>query len=257
MERWMLDSGLEGQMAQLRVQLAQMTAAGQLLERYATDEKSRAYLSTINQSVCRMLRLVGRLELAQRLTDEDEVRLHVTPVDITRWGEDLARRLEGVLAGAGISMTHEVAPGLLGVADEALLEQLVLELVSNAAKTGSPVKLSVQPGTQSVRITVSDQGPGLDAQQLSALFQQPPQEDGGLGVALAQQIAQLHGGLLMADSKPGRGVNMVAVIPLREGMPTRRLESPVHEWGDNGLDRVLVGLSDVLPATSFSPDELR
>ena len=89
----MLERTNGAHMAQLRMQLAQMTAASQLLERYATDEKSRAYLSTINQSVCRMLRLVGRLELAQRLTDEDEVRLHVAPLDITRWGEDLARRL--------------------------------------------------------------------------------------------------------------------------------------------------------------------
>lgn len=257
MERWMLESGMEAHLAQLRGQLAQLTAAGQLLERYATDEKSKTYLSTINQSVCRMLRLVGRLELAQRLTDEDEVRLHVSALDITRWGEDLARRLEGVLAGAGISLTWEVAPGLLGVADGALLEQLVLELVSNAAKAGGPVKLTVQPGPKAVRITVSDHGPGLDAQQLSTLFQQPPREDRGMGVALAQQIAQLHGGLLMADSKPGRGVHMVALIPLREGMPTDRLETPPPTWGDNGMDSVLVGLSDVLPARSFAPDELR
>ena len=252
----MLESTTGAHMAQLRMQLAQMTAASQLLERYATDEKEKAYLSTINQSVCRMLRLVGRMELAQRLTDEDEVRVHVAPLDLTRWGEDLARRLEGVLAGAGVPLTWEVAPGLAGVADGTLLEQLVLELVSNAAKTASPVKLTVQPGTQSVRITVSDQGPGLDAQQLATLFQQPPQEDRGLGVALAQQIAQLHGGLLMADSKLGRGVNMVAVIPLREGMPSHRLETPAPQWGDNGLDSVLVGLSDVLPSTSFAPDEL-
>lgn len=252
----MLEGTAGAHMAQLRMQLAQMTAASQLMERYATDEKAKAYLSTINQSVCRMLRLVGRLELAQRLTDEDEVRLHVAPLDITRWGEDLARRLEGVLAGAGIPLTYDIAPGLLGVVDGTLLEQLVLELVSNAAKTGSGVKLSVQPGTQSVRITVSDQGPGLDAQQLATLFQQPPQEDRGLGVALAQRIAQLHGGLLMADSQLGRGVNMVAVIPLREGLPPRRLETPAPQWGDSGLDSVLVGLSDVLPAKTFSPDTL-
>lgn len=252
----MLESTNGAHMAQMRMQLAQMTAASQLLERYATDGKGKAYLSTINQSVCRMLRLVGRMELAQRLTDEDEVRVHAAPLDITRWGEDLARRLESVLAGAGITLTWEVAPGLSGVADGTLLEQLVLELVSNAAKTASPVKLTVQPGTQSVRITVSDQGPGLDSEQLSALFQQPPQEDGGLGVALAQQIAQLHGGLLMADSKLGRGVNMVAVIPLRDGMPPHRLETPPPQWGDNGLDSVLVGLSDVLPASNFSPETL-
>ena len=88
----MLESSTGAHMAQLRMQLAQMTAASQLLEQYATDEKSRAYLSTINQSVCRMLRLVGRLELARRLTDEDEVRLQVAPG---------GRRRNAGAAGAG------------------------------------------------------------------------------------------------------------------------------------------------------------
>ena len=41
LERWMLESGMEAHLAQLRGQLAQMTAAGQLLERYATDEKRK------------------------------------------------------------------------------------------------------------------------------------------------------------------------------------------------------------------------
>ena len=40
-------------------------------------------------------------------------------------------------------------------------------------------------------------------------------------------------------------------------MPPRRLETPPPQWGDNGMDSVLVGLSDVLPAASFAPDELR
>ena len=60
-----LDQGTARTAAELRLQLAQMTAASQLLERGAQDEKSRRYLAALNQSICRMLRIVGRLEIGR------------------------------------------------------------------------------------------------------------------------------------------------------------------------------------------------
>ena len=65
-----MDRGAARAAAELRVQLAQMTAASQMLERCAWDEKSRGYLAALNQGICRMLRTVGRLELAGRLSKE-------------------------------------------------------------------------------------------------------------------------------------------------------------------------------------------
>ena len=71
MERQELDQGTARTAAELRLQLAQMTAASQLLEHTARDEKSQDYLAAMNQSICRMLRIVGRLELSGRLGGED------------------------------------------------------------------------------------------------------------------------------------------------------------------------------------------
>ena len=67
MERQELDQGAARTAAELRMQLAQITAASQLLERTARDEKSRSYLAAMNQGICRMLRIVGRLEITGRL----------------------------------------------------------------------------------------------------------------------------------------------------------------------------------------------
>ena len=58
-----IEQGTARTAAQLRIQLAQMTAASQLLERCAWDEKSKGYLAALNQGICRMLRIVGRMEL--------------------------------------------------------------------------------------------------------------------------------------------------------------------------------------------------
>lgn len=256
MERWMLDGATQAHLAQLRSQLANLTAASELLERRLEDPRGRDCLAAINQGICRMLRLIGRLELAHRLTGEDEIRLGLTWVEFPAWWEGLCRRLQGVLRGAGIELSFQPMGPCVGLADPKLLEQMVMELVSNAAQAGGPVTLTAVPTGRSVRFSISDQGPGLAPEELSHLFDREPSVQGGLGIPLAQHIAQLHGGLLMADSKPGRGVHMVALIPLREGMPTGRLETPPPTWGDNGMDSVLVGLSDVLPARSFAPDTL-
>ena len=56
MDRPNIDQGAARTAAELRVQLAQMTAATQVLEQSAADEKSRRYLAALEQSICRMLR---------------------------------------------------------------------------------------------------------------------------------------------------------------------------------------------------------
>ena len=60
MEQDGLDMGTARTAAALRMQFAQMTAASQMLEQSAKDEKSRGYLAALNQSICRMLRIVAR-----------------------------------------------------------------------------------------------------------------------------------------------------------------------------------------------------
>ena len=256
MERWMLDGATQAHLAQLRSQLANLTAASELLERRLEDPRGRDCLAAINQGICRMLRLIGRLELAHRLTGEDEIRLGLTWVEFPAWWEGLCRRLQGVLRGAGIELSFQPMGPCVGLADPKLLEQMVMELVSNAAQAGGPVTLTAVPTGRSVRFSISDQGPGLAPEELSHLFDREPSVQGGLGIPLAQHIAQLHGGLLMADSAQGKGLTMVAVIPLRDQVPPRGLATPEGNWGSDGFDSALVGLSHLLPPQSFTPETL-
>ena len=92
MEKAGIDQGAARTARELRVQLAQMTVASQMLEDTATDEKSRRYLAALNQSICRMLRVVGRLELTQRIGGED-ARVEPFLTNLTRVVNDLARGL--------------------------------------------------------------------------------------------------------------------------------------------------------------------
>ena len=60
----------------------------------------------------------------------------------------------------------------------------------------------------------------------------------------------------MADPAPGRGLTMVAAIPLKAGAPGKQLESPRAQWHSGGFDAVLVAMSGLLPAQAFLPEEL-
>ena len=124
---------------ELRLQLAHITASSQLLERMAQGERARAYLAVVNQSICRMLRSIGRMELLHRLTDENEIRVFPRLMDLGRWTAQLAQRLQSVLQGADVTLRYQGPDILLSCADEELLRQMLLELLVQAARPGDEV----------------------------------------------------------------------------------------------------------------------
>lgn len=256
MERELLADRANRTAGELRIQLAQITAASHMLERHTSDQKGRDYLAIVNQGICRMLRVVGRLELTYRLTDEDEIRLLPELMEFGSWTRKLGARIQSVLAGIGVEFVYSGPEQLLGGADPGLLSQLVLELVSNGSRAGKRVSLSVTGSAEKVCISVSDDGDGVAAAELSRLLSHEQEDDNGCGVAIAQQIAELHGGTLMAESAVGKGLTMVAVIPLRKLPGSDRLESPRAAWNAGGFDEVLVAFSDQLSAGAFLPENL-
>ena len=130
MDRESVDKGAARMAAELRVQLAQMTAASQMLERCAWDEKSRGYLAALNQGICRMLRTVG---LAARLADEAP-RLELAAADLGELTAELGERMEGLLERTGVRLSVSGPEGLAARVDEALIRQMLLELTANAKR---------------------------------------------------------------------------------------------------------------------------
>lgn len=255
-----IDQGAARTAAELRLQLAQMTAAAQALERTAGDEKSRRYLAALDQSICRMLRIVGRLELSQRLGgDEGPARLENALTDLARLSRELGERLGELLAFAGVELRVNAPEWVGALADEGLIRQMLMELVSNAAKAGKHVTLTLTEHGQRAVFTVEDDGPGVDPERLGRLFfgaeeSEPDWRRGGVGVAIARRVADLHGGMLVADSAPGEGLRVTVSIPL--GTPGGSVcRAPEAVWDRGGFDEELIALSDLLPLSAFGPRE--
>ena len=145
--------------------------------------------------------------------------------------EEVCRSVEKLMSGrmewAGIQLvvsTKGVTGGLW--ADNRLLKQMLLNLVSNAVKfspSNTRILLSVtQTGDRSIQFAVADQGIGIapaDIERILRPFEQVENawtrgHDGvGLGLALVQSMAQAHDATLRIDSALGEGTTVTVVFP--------------------------------------------
>ena len=242
------------------MQLNDISAACQMLQRRSQSERDMEYCEIIQRGILRSVRILRNRELARRLEDEDELRAVCRTVELVDWCRTLTEEAAELLETMDIRLsfrTDRVA--LTTLADEELLSHMVLELLSNAAKhtqAGGRLMVSLLKKGDSAVITVGDEGEGLREETLAALAggeaelpDLTPEAGAGFGLRLARTIVEIHGGLMMVDTAPGGGTRVAASIPLREGL-RERLNSPVDPIG--GYDRVLVALSDVLPTKAFS-----
>jgi two-component system, OmpR family, sensor histidine kinase VicK len=135
----------------------------------------------------------------------------------------LARRATSLVAehGATLDTTREES-GLVRV-DPARVEQAVLALVDNAIKYGPDrqrITLRSSARESELRVEVGDRGPGIPETELPHVFERfyrldSIEEPGnGLGLSIAQTIAEAHGGRIEAESQPGEGTSMTLILPL-------------------------------------------
>ncbi|HEX9577253.1 MAG TPA: ATP-binding protein, partial [Myxococcales bacterium] len=99
------------------------------------------------------------------------------------------------------------------------LRQLLLNLVRNAREAmpgGGHLRVATRGGEGAVEIQVKDSGPGIPSERLQRIFDPffTTKERGtGLGLAMAQEVAQEHGGQLTCESAPGAGTVFTLRLP--------------------------------------------
>ncbi|MHB0956503.1 MAG: protoglobin domain-containing protein [Pirellulaceae bacterium] len=181
------------------------------------------------------LDLVRRIKLAQAHMHRlfDEVRSYAAPVNLDRsacnlgsvWREAwemLLPQWEGRIAEL-IDHTTDMDLGFYG--DHFRLVQVFRILFENSlAACADPVRIELTcaqaPGspTSSVRISVRDNGPGLNQEQREHIFEPfytTKTKGTGLGMAIAQRIVEAHGGHIAVDDDSTSGANIVITLPHR------------------------------------------
>ena len=146
---------------------------------------------------------------------------------------DLAALIRSVMATASALVRHkdvelrvEVAPDLPPVwADAQRIRQVLLRLLSNAAKFTDEGSITVRAWREGdeVLVSVSDTGVGIppgDHERIFRQFEQARAEDGispqgaGLGLALSKEFVEMHGGRIWVESEVGKGSTFTFSLPL-------------------------------------------
>jgi two-component system sensor histidine kinase KdpD len=113
--------------------------------------------------------------------------------------------------------------------DDLLIEQVLVNLVDNAAKyspAGSPIELSGRAENNRLIVEISDRGPGMPQAELDRVFEKfyraansDRRPGAGLGLAICRGIIELHGGRIVAENRPGGGAVFRFDLPLATGQP--------------------------------------
>jgi len=219
---------------ELRNPLAPIQLATEMLACLGDGEEDRARAAearkVIERQVTHLVRLVDDLLDISRIK-HGKVGLRPEPVSLATVVESALEAARPLFLGRrhALDVTLPEAPVVL-LGDPVRLAQILTNLLSNAARYTEPggrIRVEAACEGDAVVLRVVDSGIGIPAAELAhifTMFSQAAQADevdgGGLGIglALAKQLAELHGGSLTAASEgPGKGSAFTLRLPLEAG----------------------------------------
>lgn len=210
---------------ELRTPIAVIQGYASLLDRWGKDDPAtrQEAIDAIRQEADSMKQLVEQLLFLAR-GDNDSVPFHPQLCDLSELAAEVLRETQM------LDHTHKLDGKWLCavpvVSDEGLIKQALRILVDNALKytpARGCITLSVQGKDGLARLTVADQGQGIDAQSLPHIFDRFYRTDesrarqtggAGLGLSIAKWIADRHGGWFEVVSWSGVGTRFTLVLPL-------------------------------------------
>ena len=187
----------------------------------------REALARIERSQKHLLRLINDVLNLARI-EAGRVEFLVEEVGLAALLADVAPMVEPQMAARGIAFDLSVEPGVAVRADREKVQQVVLNLLSNACKFTPPGgRVSVDAATRAQRpgevfLRVRDTGIGIPPEKLEAVFQPFVQVDmsrtrasegSGLGLAISRDLARGMGGDLRARSVEGEGSTFTLTLP--------------------------------------------
>ena len=170
----------------------------------ADDADAQPHLSEMQEEVSRLGQILEGLLLLSR-ADAGKLQLSKQSINVTQWIAPLFEDLDLMCEAKGLTSSCEVDADLVVEGDSVMLQQVVTNLFVNAVKYNQPggrVSCVVTRSEEGVSIGVYNTGPELSAEQVACLFDRFYQADpahgegSGLGLSIAREIIEAHGGTL-------------------------------------------------------------
>ncbi|MBX3364483.1 MAG: HAMP domain-containing histidine kinase [Phycisphaeraceae bacterium] len=245
---------------ELRTPLNSIVGFGELLQEIAAADKQRdgesAALTKRERYITNIVRasrdLLGLIEtlLEMAKIEAGRVEVHFDSVHVRESIEGLAALIHPQAQEKGAEVVIEAAEGLPRLRTDAKrFQQIVFNFLSNAVKFIEPVSRTGRPGRitiraevlrgrsdgpfDTMRVSVSDTGPGIAAEHRERIFEKfyqvnaghnKVQQGTGLGLAICRELAHLLGGEIQLVSELGRGSMFSVILPLE---PSAELERTI------------------------------
>ena len=197
----------------------------------------QSYAHDIHNSGRHLLALISDILDLSRL-EAGKAELHEEPLKLDQLVSECLRMVERQAENAGLTLVNEIQAGLPRVlADERRIKQVLINLLSNAVKftqEGGSVTVSARQERDGLAISVADTGIGIAPDDIARAFESFSQIDSsiarhhqgaGLGLPLARQLMELHGGTLTLESAVGVGTVATAVLPSSRVLALSRAEA--------------------------------
>ena len=212
---------------ELKTPLAMMLASLELMANEDMGplvDQQRTTVESMFHNGLKLLRMIGDiLDLAK--LDESKVRLRIAERDIVSYLDGLVTQVQALTVRKGIELELDSKLEACEIwYDAERMERVFINLLSNAAKftpEGGHIRVTLEDRGASVVVCVTDDGPGFPPDKAEALFERFFQVDmgatrrhggSGIGLALAREFVELHGGRIWAESAPGEGARFLVEL---------------------------------------------
>ena len=201
---------------ELRTPMNAILGFSQILNMEPLQPEQLDYIMEIDRAGNHLLELINELLDMSRI-ESGKMHVAMQPVNVLQATTEATTIIQPLLTERRLDMRNNCDTRAFVVADPTRLKQILVNLLSNAAKYNRPmgrITLSCQPLNESrVRISVSDTGPGIAADKLPLLFtpferlgaERGSVQGTGIGLALSKKLAALMNVELGVESTPGQG----------------------------------------------------
>ena len=248
----------------LRTEMMQLGAcASSLRSQQKAGNAGAAALNGITMSLYRVNRTLRNLSVIRDAAADSVLFLPQT-LDLVSLLRDLIESVRLVVPSPEISFSGPDNVPVHG--DPSLLENLMLNLLSNCllhAEGCTRIRVTLHSAGEQVILSVDDDGCGVAADRLNTVLERYRYDGGiayagrgpGLGLTAAREIARIHGGTLLLESREGIGTSVYVSLS-RAPRAANPLKAAETEY-DRSYDTILTGLAPCLPPEAFDMPDRR
>gem|GEM_PF-3447615 len=191
-----------------------------------TNPQQDKFLSIANANTEKLIVLIDEL-LDSAKMEAKELHLEISPISLKEMADEVLFEFRSAAEQKNISLGSDIPRGLMPVrADKNKIYRVLSNLLCNSIKysdNGGRAVISAADGEKEVIVSVEDDGIGIEPSHLGRIFEKFYQVEEitirrrsgvGLGLAIAKEIIEAHGGRIWAESRgPGQGSKFIFTLP--------------------------------------------